>query len=103
MSPLGSQPRIRCVRCQKLSPQGSIKYSQGVPLGPECYKIIEFRERVRSGGPNSRMVRNTETNQFHTISDYGEVCPSDEEHCLQCFYLNEKTCPVEDKYGVLFK
>lgn len=98
------KPRnIECVRCLKNSPTKSVKYSQGVPLGPECYNIISRRETIRSGGPNPRMVMNKETGQFHTVSDYGVNCPSDSIHCFQCEYLRKETCPTEETFGDRFK
>lgn len=96
-----SQKATRCARCNRFSPLGKITYVRGVPLGPECYKTLSHREKIRTGGPNPRVVNSEDSGMFGT-SDFGILCP-DDLHCFQCIFFTETKCPTEVKFGALFE
>lgn len=92
----------QCAVCKRVAPSGSTVFVRNVPIGPTCLRRLRQREYIRGGGPNSRLVRNSETGWTHQVSDYSDKCPPDETHCLQCPYLKCRSCPAEDAYGHLF-
>lgn len=86
---------IQCFRCRRRSPKASIKNICNCPLGPNCYETISKRMSLRGLGPNSRM-RETETGLVILTSDISnEICP-DDTHCLDCPYMEDQVCPLEN-------
>lgn len=93
-----------CARCGRIIARGQrVFYLRGVPLGSKCCSVIRHRENIRSGGFNSRVVKDLETGFFHTVSDFGVFCPKEGIHCLGCSFLRDEFCPAEISFGDFFR
>jgi hypothetical protein len=88
---------ITCAKCGRTAPTRTLKYLRGAPLGPACYEVIKKREKLRASGNNKRVMKSPETGLTHSVSDFGDVCPSEKDHCLQCECLRMRVCPLELK------
>lgn len=88
-------PRTLCYRCGRSLQGNKVFYVAGFPVGRACYSLIERRALIRARGPNSRVVVHPETKRIHLISDWAVVCPSDQEHCIECSFSSNKVCPIE--------
>lgn len=90
--------RIICARCSKDAPSNRTKYMLGIPLGPECYRIVKSREDLRQLGEGKRLKKDTELKVFFIQTEVSKkICPTS-NHCLTCEYLKLPTCPLEEFY-----
>lgn len=97
-----TQREYQCGRCQRPAPSGRTVYIRNVPLGPYCAEVVQRREKIRASGSHPRILKDPDTGLVHTTSDYGDQCPEDDKHCLQCTHLADSACPAEEEYGELF-
>jgi len=82
-----------CLRCRKTI-KGPFKIIDGKKLGPDCFKIIEQRNRIKTLVPNSLEI--AEDGSIFTKTDYCSCS------CLTCNFLSLEICPLEDSYsGIL--
>lgn len=86
-----------CAKCGRTAPTRTVKYLRGAPLGPACFTIVKRREQLRASGKNKKAVKNEDTGLTHYVSDIGDVCPEEKDHCLQCPFLRHRECPLEMK------
>jgi hypothetical protein len=87
---------VRCRRCNRRSPNASVKYFRNSPLGPTCYDLVVARAQLRGQGPNPRVVEDPDSGLPHKISDWStRYCPHDDLHCLACPNSADKQCPLE--------
>jgi hypothetical protein len=90
-----------CARCGRFSPSAKTVQVRGVFLGPECFKKLQLREKIRGGGSNRRLVKDA-NGEVHATSDFGIHCPEEDEHCLECTEFRKGRCITEIHFGIHF-